>query len=117
MARRMFAAKGTDSELHVDTEVEYNPSNPSPSVTTTVYPVRTIWFDFTRSGNGQKAQDGTLIEMGDKEVYLLPSTAPAPTAYGGCFLVHKGVRYAIKNVKEHNPDTSNPIYYVLTLVK
>lgn len=60
---------------------EYDPATGQVSVTVGEYSVRAIMTDMTLRSNGQTVKSGTLIQEGDKLVFVEPTTELLPVLY------------------------------------
>ena len=72
----------------------------------TEYDVLAMVFDYTLQSNGLQTAQGTLIETGDKQVFVQPlATMPVLRPNKDFFLVGN-VKYRIVTYKELNPSQS-----------
>lgn len=62
---------GFDLEIIRSTNT-YNPATSSATIQETSYPCRGIIFDLTLQSNGDQTKPNTLIEMGDKQLFIQP---------------------------------------------
>ena len=114
MARKMISRDGTTAVYRKTIAGEYDPDIGEVVVTTVDYIVNVCFFDYTRSANGQKANDGTLIESTDKEVYMIVNDVFELQA-GVDKLIFNNKEYIVKNIKKHSTDNNTLIMYALTL--
>ena len=70
-----------------------------------------VLFDFELTESGASRADGTLIQVGDKQI-LVPASGLAITPAPGDLVLVGGVTWTIQNVKEVNP-AGTPILYEL----
>lgn len=70
-----------------------------------------VLFDFDRKESGASRADGTLIQVGDKQI-LLPASGLSFTPAPGDLVLVGGVTWTIQNVKEVNP-AGTPILFEL----
>lgn len=95
---------------------EYDPATGTMTETETVFTVRGIMMDMPLNRNGMQIKDGTLIQDGDKVLYLVPPAdmlGPNPTLENTAtdFVLAGGVRWRVYNVKTLNPDGTGVIVY------
>lgn len=84
------------------------------------YIVEGLLMDLTLSSNGLSLKYGTLIQAGDKELYIRPPKTPegldvlviSPAAD---FVLAAGVKYNIVTFKEVNPTGDAALLYTLYL--
>lgn len=96
---------------------EYDPSAGEPSMTITNIPVKMIILDLTLQSNGYSTKYGTLVEAGDKEIYMQP---PQKNGYelseinpASDTVISQGIEYRIVSTKDVNPNGVSPILYTL----
>lgn len=97
---------------------EYDPSIGESTVTTTEIPVEAILLDLTLQSNGLSVKYGTLIQAGDKELYIRPpekvDDVDSLVIDPSSDVIKVGnITYKIVSVKELNTTGSNPILYSL----
>lgn len=111
----MMRTKGGAASLVIpDGEPAYNPDTSTVISTETYYPVRVIVFDYIKKTDGTGTVYGsTLIETGDKQVFVQPTPdLPVPKARTGR-VIFKGVSYNIITVKAIDPSGTNVLLYEL----
>ena len=93
----------------------YDVATSSYLTTETEMTVRAIMMDLTLQSNGLQTMNGTLIEAGDKRLYLQPANKSDPNMVMPIIHPNKdkirmgGVVYKIITVKDYNPTTSNSV--------
>lgn len=103
------------------TQGEYDPATGTVGTTVVEIPVQVILMDLTLQSNGLSTKYGTLVEAGDKELFMRPphKTDPAQPIldiHPASDTVKVGTTvYKIVTMKELNPTTSDPILYMLYL--
>lgn len=105
---RLLKRFGAASSLTRRTEGAYDPNTGSSTVTETVQPCTAAMFDFNTQLSGTRFDGQSLIQSGDKQVYVssVGMAAPAP----GDFLVFGGVSYAVIAVKRLAPSGVDVLY-------
>jgi hypothetical protein len=93
-----IAAPG-DGEYNVETS-EYVPAPP------TSWPVRAMVFDYTLQSNGTQTQPGTLIQVGDKQVFVAPPPGMPRVRPERDSLIVGDKKFKIITYKELNPTQS-----------
>lgn len=99
----------------------YDPATATVTQVNEEIPVQGILMDLTLQSNGLSAKYGTLVQAGDKEVYLRPphKTDPliSPVEITPTIdkIVAEGIVYNIVTMKELNPTGTNPVLYTLYL--
>jgi hypothetical protein len=94
---------------------EYDPSQSGPQTTDVEFPVRTITFDYIQKVEGVGTKTGSMIQDGDKQVYMQPSASvprPRPEIDK---IVYKNTTYSIVSVKEMDVTGSTVILYELCI--
>lgn len=93
----------------------YDPNTGMVTTVTVEVPVQLILTDLTLQSNGYSVKYGTLIQAGDKEIYVRPTDQlkllgidPATDSVRVA-----GVTYKIVTFKEANPTGTDPIVYSL----
>ncbi len=107
-----FSSWGVTLQL-VRTSTYYNPYTSGVSPSEVVYDVQAIVFDYTNKQEGSTTKPNTLIQTGDKQVYLIPNidvTRVDPTTD---FIVINGRRHKIVAAKSVDPTQSSPYYFEL----
>lgn len=107
-----FGGTGTFVKVKEGT---YDPNTGTTSAVTVEATVQLIVMDLTLQSNGYSVKYGTLIQAGDKEIYIRPTEQmkllgidPASDS------VKVGnVTYKIVSFKEVNPTGTDPIVYSL----
>jgi hypothetical protein len=99
----MMARYGGMSTATVVGEGVYNDDTREFEATATVYDIQTMVFDYTLQSNGDQTQKNTLIQAGDKQVFVRP-LADMPRLQPGKDTVQLGGKsYRIVTYKELNP--------------
>ena len=112
---------GSYGTLTQETEGEYNPSTGEVNSTTVEIPIRGILMDLTLQSNGLSVKYGTLVEAGDKELYMQPphktNGYPTPVVISPAAdrIEFGGIVYKIVTSKELNPTGTNPVLISLYL--
>lgn len=105
---------------------EYDPATGTANVITGEIPIRCIFMDLTLQSNGSGTRDRTLIQDGDKVLYVSPSAALIPALMPNGVLevdssddkvVVGGYTYSVVTSKVIDPTASgtNPIMFELYL--
>jgi hypothetical protein len=87
--------------------------------TTSEIPVEAILMDLTLQSNGLSTKFGTLVQAGDKELYLRPTNKTDPVLLplvitpGKDKVKVSGVVYNIVTMKEINTTASEPLLFDL----
>lgn len=97
---------GGPATLMLSVAPPYDPTTGTAAAQVDNYAVQVIAFDFLQKKDGDGMQGGTLIESGDKMVYMMaadyvPRPDPKTTTLLWC-----GRQYSILTVKEMNPSGS-----------
>lgn len=96
-----------------DGEPTYNPETSTVIATETYYPVRVLVFDYIQKTQGATVQGSTLIQTGDKQMFVQPTDdLPEPKARTSR-VVFKGVNYDVITVKALDPSGTNVLLYEL----
>lgn len=105
----MMARYGGPATLLSVGPAVYNPATSESVPSETSYEVTAMVFDYTLQSNGTQTEKNTLIQTGDKQVFIKPLSAPAPTTFSPekDFLILGGKRYRIITYKELNPSQSS----------
>jgi hypothetical protein len=117
----MMSRFGTSGFITVSVSEEYDPATSENVVTYQDYPVNIMVFDYVRKNEGEGTQNNTLVQTGDKQVYVQP---PQKTEVGIAlphlnanrdFLKIGDKTYKIVTVKQLNPSLAqeNCILYEL----
>ena len=102
-------------------EGEYDPATATVPTTTQEIAVQGILMDLTLQSNGLSVKYNTLIEAGDKEIYLRPPhkthgwPAPYEISPASDKIRVGSVVYKIVTLKELNPTGSDPVLVSLYL--
>jgi len=98
---------------------EYDPATGQVEATLVETPVQVIVMDLTLQSNGFSTKYGTLVEAGDKEIFVRPPVKSDPTAQllemspaGGRIIVGS-IEYKIVSIKSIDPTGASPIIYSL----
>lgn len=100
---------------------EYDPATGRADTITDEIPVQAILMDLTLQSNGLSVKYNTLIEAGDKELYMRPphKTQGSPTPFEINPVSDKilvgGILYKIVTYKELNPTGADPVLVTLYL--
>jgi hypothetical protein len=112
---------GTTFTLVKSTGEAYDPATATVVQTTEDIPVQAILMDLTLQSNGLSVKYGTLIQAGDKELYMRPPHKTNPTLSPVEIvpaidkIVAGNIVYNIVTMKELNPSGSDPILFTLYL--
>ena len=117
---RMMQRLGATTTVSVpsDTGV-YNPETSEYVTVTTNYQVRVLVFDYTLQSNGTQINKNTLIEAGDKQVFIQPLNKTDPALSlprlrpEKDFITLYGDVYRIVTVKELNPSMNDAVLFEL----
>ncbi|PRC92672.1 hypothetical protein [Solimicrobium silvestre] len=109
-ADKLLKKYGQTAILRVLTPVVYDPTSIVPSsAATTDYPVTVALFDYTWRQGGLSTTANTMIEAGDKEIYMSAvglTLIPQPENQ----VIAGGQTWTIKSVKQVNPAGTAVIY-------
>lgn len=109
----MMAKFGTTAKISVPVQAEYDPSTSENVVHCHDYPVQAMFFDYVRKNEGLGTERDTLVQTGDKQVYVQPpqklqDRLPLPQfSPAGSFLKVGQKMYKIITVKQINPSLSS----------
>lgn len=98
---------------------EYDPATGEAAETVVEVPVRAILMDLTLQSNGLSTKYGTLVEAGDKELYIQPpnknnpQSAPLAVQAGSDRVRVGSIEYKVITFKELNPTGEDPILFSL----
>lgn len=92
---------------------EYDPSTGTLTATSTQTTSYGILMDLTLQSNGASLKYGTMVQQGDKELYLQPPATTTPVVQGQTKITVAGVVWSIVTMKEVNPTGVRPILYTL----
>lgn len=115
MADSFISKQGQSCSVVFVTSVtsDYDPTGNVAVVAPTVVSVATkgIFLDYAILSHGNKSKYGTVVEEGDKELYLtMTSSFPRlPNPDLDYIIDSAGVKWIIKSVKENNPDGVNQV--------
>ena len=110
---------GFDMSVVRQVKGAYNPATSSASITELEIPCRGIMFDLTLQSNGDQTKLGTLIEMGDKQLFIQPTeddgfyyNNETGSLYPNQDRVKIGGKiYKILTFKQVNPSTLNSVLW------
>ena len=100
---------------------DYNPATGTTETVTDEIPVQAILMDLTLQSNGLSVKYNTMIEAGDKELYMRPphKTQGSPTPFEinpvSDRILIGGIMYKIVTYKELNPTAADPVLVTLYL--
>lgn len=103
----MMARFGTTLTVIVCGDAVYDPATSENVPVETEYSVPGMSFDFTLQSNGAQSAPGTLIQVGDKQVFLQPTVEVPRLRAERDFVKLAGKRYKIVTYKEVNPTTAD----------
>ncbi len=101
----------------------YDPATGEAIQSTIEIPLQGLLLDLTLRSNGTGTAPGTLIQDGDKELYIRPPEKTDPLA--APLVMHPesdkirigSTIYSVVEMKEANNSASNPIVYLLYIRK
>lgn len=99
----------------------YDPATSEYTTIAVETPCQGLALDLTRNSNGLSSVYGKLILAGDKDLYLLPPNKLDPMASPLVIDTTSdririgSVLYKVEDMKECNPDMTNPILYQFML--
>lgn len=108
----MVARFGTTAYISVAASEVYDPATSKNIVTFQDYLVNVMFFDYIRKTEGVGTENNTLVQTGDKQVYVQPpqkngSGVPLPSLQPNKDLLKfNGKVYKIVTVKQYNPSQS-----------
>jgi hypothetical protein len=106
----MLSRYGGDGVLISRGDTPYNYSTSTQEQREDCYPLRMLAFDFLQKKDGDRPMQNTLIQSGDKQIYMSAgSWVPRPIA-GVDEIVYNSRVYSIVTVKELNPSGSTTVY-------
>ena len=115
MTKNIVAQEGQSVKAVFVETGEYDPDTASCKTIETKIDCKAIFLDLAIESHGDLTYGGTLIEKGDREVYLpynsLFPRKPSPT--GDYLLDIKNSKWRIVQIKENNPSGVNEILYKL----
>lgn len=112
---------GTSGTLTQVVEGAYNPATGVVGTTTNLIPIEGILMDLTLKSDGLSAKYGTLVEAGDKELWMRPPhktngwITPVAVQPVSDRITFGGLTYKIMTLKEVNPTGADPILLSLYL--
>lgn len=113
----MITRYGGDSTLVVLTQGEYDPTQGEAVTQETLHTVRTLAFDYIQKADGVGTKFGTLIQDGDKQLFMLPKAGvPAPRPQVDK-ITYEGVRHSVVALKALNPSGNKVIMYEMYIRK
>lgn len=87
-------------------EATYDPVTSTLTKSNTIYTLRVIAFDYIQKGSGVGNYFGTMVQTGDKQLYIKPaSDIPAPEVDD--IITFEGAKWKVVAVKAHNPSGAN----------
>lgn len=115
-----MADMGSTVTINQVIEGAYDPATGLVGTSTIAITTKAILMDLTLQSNGLSTKYGTLVEAGDKELYMQP-----PHKLNGGPVIQispasdkvtvAGIAYKIVTLKEINPTGADPILYTLYL--
>jgi hypothetical protein len=105
----MMSKLGTTACIKIIIDENYDTSTSENMITTHDYPVNVMFFDYVRKNEGIGSENGTLIQTGDKQVYVQPPQKnddglPLPHFSANNSLLKFGDKlYKIITIKQINP--------------
>lgn len=96
---------------------DYDPSTGEPSTVVTEIPVEVILMDLTLQSNGFSTKYGTLVQAGDKDLWMRPPQKTDPDAEpitidpASDVVKLNGVTYKIVTAKETSIGGQAPLLY------
>lgn len=109
VVHNMMREFGTTAYVVVVVKEEYNPDTSENVVTTQNYKVKAMFFDYLDKNAGIGTERNTLVQTGDKQVFIQPphkteAGIPLPHLEPNKDKLKVGDRlYKIVAVKEYNP--------------
>lgn len=110
----MMRQHGTLAFISVALGESYDTNTSENTVRYQDYPVNAMFFDYIRKNEGLTSENNTLIQSGDKQVYVQPPQKNASDPYSlphilpnKDFLKLNGRLYKIVALKQLNPSMSN----------
>lgn len=97
----------------------YDPATGENVITTVEIPVEAILLDLTLQSNGLSTKFGTLVQAGDKELYIRPPEKTDPLRLplvinpANDRVRANGVEYKIHSMKELNTTSTESLLYNL----
>ncbi len=105
----MMTRFGGDFIMSAPDVSSYDVSTSTATVTPVQHTVRAIIMDYVPKLEG--VGNGSLIQSGDKQVFMKPDDAiPAPDPLINTLLIN-GVKYRIVTIKELNPSGTKVVLY------
>jgi hypothetical protein len=104
---QMMRQFGSTAILQIATLGAYDPSTSEASVTYQNFQVNAVFLDYVRKAEGLGEEKNTLVQSGDKQVYIQPPqkatgvTMPVPKPNKDLIKIN-GVSYKIVTVKQFN---------------
>jgi hypothetical protein len=100
----MMARYGGPAKVQKQGEGVYDPATSEYTAGDTLYPVKAMVFDYTLQSNGLQTEKNTLIQTGDKQVFIqnldYPGLVISPEKD---FILLGDKKYRIITYKELNP--------------
>lgn len=110
VADELLAEFGQEIILYASMPGGYNPATGQSSATDAGYYGRGAAFDFNFRDSGQTFGAGTLIQAGDRQLYLSPVGVPAPKP-GDLVDLADGSRWNVAAVKTTDPSSAEPVIF------
>jgi hypothetical protein len=107
VVQNMMTRYGTTLTVIVCGDAVYNPATSESVPVETQYIVPGMVFDFTLQSNGAQTAPGTLVQVGDKQVFLQPTADVPRLRAERDFVVLGDKRYKVVTYKETNPTTAD----------
>ncbi len=113
-----FFADAAQGEYVKNGVADYDPVSGDCEESSQSFPVKCLMFDLSSNLSGVALKSGSVIQVGDKQVFVMPPALSDP--YVGNFTVDiatdtllvQGVRYKLLAFKQINPSMGeNPLLY------
>lgn len=105
----MMARYGGAASVVIVSKGTYDVETSSVPTTETQYAVKAMVFDYTLQSNGSQTEKNSLIQTGDKQVFVQPTDDVPALSPEKDFVVIGTKRYRIITYKELNPAQSGNI--------
>lgn len=110
----MMAFRGGDATVIVPSkDAEYDPATSTSKNSVVNYPVRAIVFDYLQKHDGMGGGSKTLVESGDRQMFLKPSPDLPKLRAKIDSVIWGDRKFTIATCKEMNPTGTNVILYEL----
>jgi hypothetical protein len=93
---------GGSATLTVVTGEVYDVETSTVVTTETQYPIKMVAQDYIQKSNGLYAQNGTLLQTGDKQFFIQSEGVPVPRP-GTDSIIFEGRKWTVLTVKDYNP--------------